>query len=43
MSGGSRNVDARYLSAASSLGARITLQKPFDEQYLLDSIEAITK
>ncbi len=43
MSGGSRNVDYNYLSVAKKLGAYATLEKPFDEQELLDLIIEITK
>ena len=40
ISGGSRKVDTRYLSSAKKLGAFATLEKPFDEQELLNLISS---
>jgi len=40
ISGGSRMVDTGYLSSAKSLGAFATLEKPFDEQELLNLISS---
>jgi len=39
ISGGGRNIGTSYLSTAKSLGADATLEKPFDEQDLLNLIE----
>jgi CheY-like chemotaxis protein len=43
MSGGSRQIDTSYLSFAKEFGAYATLEKPFDEQELLDLVNEITE
>jgi len=43
MSGGGRQVDASHLEYAEAFGASVILEKPFDEQVLIDHIHRLTQ
>ncbi|QKF82525.1 response regulator [Halarcobacter ebronensis] len=43
ISGGSRRLDTSYLISAELIGANATLEKPFEEEELVELINSLTK